>query len=244
MIIKDVDLARQILVKDFDHFIDRFDSTLEKCYKSGTLTDKIWDMGMVNAKGDLWKNIRSTFTPIFTSGKMKAMLIFMQETCDQLVNAFDKYAEKNEAFEVKRVLGSYSMDTIASCAFGVNAESFTNENSKFVQYASTIFTQSLKDGIKFFFAIVPGGLQLMRALDISVMPDTETKFFYQAIMSSLNHRRQHKERRNDLIDLMLDAIKGDLEHDTEDLEQFEKVSNPDLSLLVQTYLLITFTLVI
>ena len=235
MIIKDVDLARQILVKDFDHFIDRFDSTFERIFKSGTLTDKIWEMQMVNVKGDLWKNIRSTFTPIFTSGKMKAMLIFMQETCDQLVNAFDKYAEKNEAFEVKKVLGRYSMDTIASCAFGVNAESFTNEKSKFVEYASRIFEQNLQDGIKFFFAIVPGGLQLMKALDISVMPDTETKFFYQAIMSSLNHRRQHKERRNDLIDMMLDAIKGDLEHDTEELDQFEKVSSNYLTVTLFIY---------
>lgn len=220
--IRDPDMVRQITIKDFEYFVDRNNSMFQKLFKSGSQTDKIWDVQMTNAQSEEWKNLRSTFTPIFTSGKMKAMLIFMQETCDQLVNAFDKYAEKNEAFEVKRVLGSYSMDTIASCAFGVDAESFTNENSKFVQYASTIFTQGLKDGMKMFLAIVPGGLQLMRALDISVMPETETKFFYEAVMSSLNHRRQHKERRNDLIDLMLDAIKGDLEHDTEDLEQFEK----------------------
>ena len=243
--IRDPDMVRQITIKDFEYFVDRNNSMFQKLFKSGSQTDKIWDVQMTNAQSEEWKNLRSTFTPIFTSGKMKAMLIFMQETCDQLVTAFDKYAEKNEAFEVKRVLGSYSMDTIASCAFGVDAESFTNENSKFVQYASTIFTQGLKDGMKMFLAIVPGGLQLMRALDISVMPETETKFFYEAVMSSLNHRRQHKERRNDLIDLMLDAIKGDLEHDTEDLEQFEKVSNLDLFLrLVQTYFHSIFTLVL
>ena len=132
MIIKDVDLARQILVKDFDHFIDRFDSTFEKIFKSGTLTDKIWEMQMVNVKGDLWKNIRSTFTPIFTSGKMKAMLIFMQESSKHLVKGFEQKADMNEEFELKSMTGKFAMDAIASCAFGINAESFTNENSKFV----------------------------------------------------------------------------------------------------------------
>ena len=60
----------------------------------------------------------------------------------------------------------------------------------------------------------------------SVMRETETEFFYSAIMSSLNHRRQTKTRRNDLIDLMLDAIKGEMETGAdEEEEQFEKVLN-------------------
>ena len=224
MIIKDVDLARQILVKDFDHFIDRFDSTFEKIFKSGTLTDRIWDMQMVNVKGDLWKNIRSTFTPIFTSGKMKAMLIFMQESSKHLVKGFEQKADMNEEFELKSMTGKFAMDAIASCAFGINAESFTNENSKFVKYAKRIFEIDFITGMKYLLGMMPGGAQLMGKLNISVNLQTETEYFYHVITASLKHRRETKTRRNDLVDMMLDAIKGDLEHEVgQDSDQFEMV---------------------
>ena len=68
------------------------------------------------------------------------MLLFMQETCDQLMNGFEKYADKNEAFELKTILGKYSMDTIASCAFGVDSQSLgSKEESMFVKHAKKLF---------------------------------------------------------------------------------------------------------
>ena len=151
------------------------------------------------------------------------MLMFMQETCDHLIKGVEKYADKSDAFELKSVFGKYSMDTIALCAFGVDAESFTSEKSTFVEYANNIMTFGTADGIKFATALIPGGLNILKMFDLSVMKKTETEFFYHAVMSSLNNRRESK-RRNDLIDLMLDAIKGEVDHDTEELNQFEKVN--------------------
>ncbi len=65
----------------------------------------------------------------------------------------------------------------------------------------------------------------MRALGISMTKVTETEFFYEAVISSLKHRRETKTRRNDLVDLMVDAIKGDIAHEEDEHsnEQFEKV---------------------
>ena len=84
---------------------------------------------MINLEGEEWKDIRSTFTPIFTSGRMKAMIIFMQNTCNQLMQCMDQCADTKEDFELKEILGKYSMETLASCAFGVDAQSFSTENS-------------------------------------------------------------------------------------------------------------------
>ena len=69
--------------------------------KTNQLAEKILMEQMSSAEGDRWKSIRSTFTPIFTSGKMKAMLVFVQETCKKLTNAMNEFADKNEAFELK-----------------------------------------------------------------------------------------------------------------------------------------------
>ena len=80
------------------------------------------------------------------------------------------------------------MDTIASCAFGVNAESFSNKTSNFVAFANKIFESRPIDGLKILMTIIPGGYKLLKTLNISLNKKFETEFFYQVIIASLNNR--------------------------------------------------------
>jgi len=141
-----------------------------------------------------------------------------------LIRYMDKYSESSEDLELKDVLGKYSMDTIASCAFGVDAQSFTNDKSLFAKYAKNVFSQDAVAGLKMMVMALPYGRQLMDLFGISYFKVTETEFFYNVILDSLKQRRESKGRRNDLVDLMLDAIKGELKDDEEVHEdnQFEK----------------------
>ena len=82
---------------------------------------------------------RSTFSPIFTSGKMKGMTPFIDTVADRLVAAFGEEAKSGEPIDLKEKFGKFSMDTIASCAFGVDAQSFTNTESQFVKNAKAVF---------------------------------------------------------------------------------------------------------
>ena len=45
--------------------------------------------------------VRGTFSPIFTSGKMKGMLGFIKITADHLVKEFDKFGEGTEEVDCK-----------------------------------------------------------------------------------------------------------------------------------------------
>ena len=75
--------------------------------------------------GDEWKDVRSTFSPIFTSGKMKAMMVFIRETSQNLTKEIHQHAKDGNDVELKDMFGKFSMDTIALCAFGVDAQSFS-----------------------------------------------------------------------------------------------------------------------
>ena len=85
-VVKDVELVRQILVKDFYHFFQDRDPTLAiHLGKSEHQADIINRKRLTNARGSEWKNLRTTLSPLFTAGKMKAMIPFMQETCQRLI---------------------------------------------------------------------------------------------------------------------------------------------------------------
>ena len=45
------------------------------------------------------------------------MMVFVQETCKRLINELDDLSEKKEAFELRDLLGKYSMDTIGKPNF-------------------------------------------------------------------------------------------------------------------------------
>ncbi len=70
LIILDPDLSRDILVKDFDHFVDRTPAEVMKSFeKSSSKWDQLWSIQKTFFNcGEKWKTLRSTFSPMFTSG--------------------------------------------------------------------------------------------------------------------------------------------------------------------------------
>lgn len=47
---------------------------------------------MLGLKGDQWREVRATFSPIFTSGKMKMMMRFMTAISDEMEAEFSNAA--------------------------------------------------------------------------------------------------------------------------------------------------------
>jgi len=220
--INDANLLKHIQVKDFDHFVDRLNFEFQKKFFSGGDTDKIWELQLTSITGDLWKEVRSAFTPIFTSGKMKGMLKFIKHVAGDLTNEMEMKAKEGEEFELKDVFGKFSLDALASSAFGVNAESFTNKNSKFVEYAAETFKQSKLELVVFAIKFIPGVTELLNLFKFNTFKPKETRFFRDIILQAIRTRRQTKERKNDMVDLMLDCIKDDSPVDNDDDEQADQ----------------------
>ena len=75
---------------------------------------------------------RSTFSPIFSSGKLKKMTQLIRVLNNKIEDTFDEYAESGQGFNVKDEMGKYSLDAISSCGFGLDAGSLgKKEDSEF-----------------------------------------------------------------------------------------------------------------
>ena len=98
--INDPELIRQIMVRDFNHFVDREDSNQKKFFEGGKI-DEFWKKQMTSLSGEEWKDVRSTFTPIFTSGKMKGMVQFILEVGNELSKEVGTLADQGKDFELK-----------------------------------------------------------------------------------------------------------------------------------------------
>ena len=229
--INDPDVLKQIQVKDFDHFVDRTSLETTKKFFAGGDLDALWAKQLTNLSGDEWKEVRAAFTPIFTSRKMKGMLKFIMQVSDDLTDEFDKKAKAAEEFDLKDVFGKFSLDALASSAFGVNGESFTNEKSVFVKHAKRAFQVKFMDVIHIIAKMIPGSQYVYSAFKINTTAPEATKFFKDVITQSIRMRKESKERKNDLIDLMLDVIKEDQEDiKEEDKDECEDQYEKDMKL--------------
>jgi cytochrome P450 len=83
LVIRDLDLVKNILVKDAHNFIDRTISTDENL-------DPLLGKMMFVIKGQRWRHVRLNLTPVFTSSKMKIMFHLVEICGKELA----KYLEK------------------------------------------------------------------------------------------------------------------------------------------------------
>ena len=178
---------------------------------------------------------RATFSPIFSSGKLRKMTPLLQEINRKMDSHISNLARAGEPFETKELGGKFSLDGLASCAFGVETGSFDGKESEFLYHGKNVFKF---DGMK-FLKIVLGSMtpnfvkKVMTNLGIGnavryPFANEHSKFLMHVIEASFKQRKESKSKRNDLLDMMMEAIEGNLEDSEADnmhsTDQFEKDS--------------------
>ena len=139
-------------------------------------------------------------------------------------------ADSQEIFEAKELCGKFSVDGLASCAFGVDAGAFGEGNTEFLYHSKNAFKINI---IKFMLdPLLPTILKKMavslglKNLVTYCFANEHTKFLMSVVEQSIKQRKESNIKRNDLIDLMIEAVEGEADHDDEDnlhaTDQYEK----------------------
>ena len=166
---------------------------------------------------------RTTFSPVFSSGKLRKMTPLLQEINRKMRSHVSNLAQSGVPFETKDLGGKFSLDGLASCAFGVETGSFDGEESEFLHHGKSVF---LFDGPK-FLKIILGGMtpnfvkKVMKSLGIDNIvrypfANKHSKFLMHVIDESYKQRKESKTKRNDILDMMIEAIEGNLDNSPND----------------------------
>ena len=128
LLVIDLEIAKDVMIRAFDHFTDRRSVTLNTDVAVNRLTMSMPTM----LRGERWKTLRSVMSPIFTSGKLKSMTGTIDAIAKELADNLDSLAESSQDFLVKETISDFTLEVIASCGFGVQANAFKErENNKF-----------------------------------------------------------------------------------------------------------------
>ncbi|XP_055596682.1 cytochrome P450 6a2-like [Uranotaenia lowii] len=191
--IMDIDLLKDIFVKDFQYFHDRGIYNNEKADPIGA--------HLITLVGNRWKNTRSKLTPAFTSGKMKLMYSTMIAVAEQFRKRMMLETEKGTEVEMKEFLARFTTDVIGSCAFGLECNSLEDPKAIFREMGRKALEQSPK---RTFLRNFTNTFQtLSNLLRIKVVDAKVESFFFDAVRDTISYRKTNNVRRDDFLDILI-----------------------------------------
>jgi len=111
----------------------------------------------------------------------------------------EEIASKNEPVECRELMAKYTTDVIGSCAFGIEMNALSNENSEFREMGRKAFSLTwrniLRIRIRQMFPWLYNTLGQFLQTDV-------TKFFTRVIVESMDYREKNNIIRNDFIDVL------------------------------------------
>ena len=187
---------------------------------------------MTNLSGTEWKKMRSLMSGVFTSGRLKLMIKHMVKTGQNLELYVGKVAEEGTEVDMKVVGGFMTLDSIATAGFGIETNSFDDPNNTFRVQALTLVGAP---GYTSKFAIMRVMLimlfpKLAKMLHIEWLDKGSLMFFSNIMRKTYRHRLESGDRRNDIIDIIVDEIKSSKNKGTKKPEVYESEFEKDAAL--------------
>ncbi|KAK6644072.1 hypothetical protein RUM43_000337 [Polyplax serrata] len=225
IMVRDPELLRYIMVKDADHFINRFNWTNN--------SDVFLSKNLSLLQDEQWRNLRIVMTTIFTAAKMKDMFKFMEICSEQAVKNMALRLEEQMSnkgpssnvleLEMKDYFSRYGTDVIASTAFGLEVDSFKNPNNEF--YETGMILRNAFTSFPFFkMMFITWFPSLAKLLNITFFGKKVNDFFISTVSETIRNREKYNIVRKDVIHILTEARKGKI--DTENQTELGKAKLP------------------
>ncbi|XP_045520601.1 cytochrome P450 6B2-like [Pieris brassicae] len=191
LIVRDLDIIRDILNVDFTHFHARgaaLNPETEPLLKN-----------LFHVDGDIWKLLRKRLTPAFTGTRLKNMFPLISQCAEKLQALIEDKAKRGEDCDVRNLMSRFTIEFIGACGFGIDMDTICNENSAFLHLGRLVFQRTGKD------VILLGLMDLFPQTRkyIQLADDTLYNLIADIVITAFKWRNYKPSGRNDFIDVLL-----------------------------------------
>lgn len=192
-IITDLDLIRQILIKDFHIFPDR-----------AHYFDKQHDPNsahLVNIEGSYWKFIRNKISPAFSTGKLKSMYQPLSDLSDKFLKVTENLSKNGNTVDMRDLSVRFVSDALGLIGFGIDCNSMTTNDSEYHKIA--VDTMSNVTFLKKTF--LECNREFFKLLRVSAITKATKDFYTRIVDELLKYRTENDVQRNDILSIMINS---------------------------------------
>ncbi|KAG5669769.1 hypothetical protein PVAND_000063 [Polypedilum vanderplanki] len=189
----DIELIKNILVKDFDSFHDRGIYYNEK---ADPLSAHIFSIA-----GEQWKTLRQKMTTTFSSGKIKAMMPTLNKISEEMTEVLGEYADEGKTLNYRDMASRLMCEIVGEIAFGIKCNALRDPNCEMMVLSDFLSIKDMKQRVMYLFSnAFP---EVCRKLNIQITPKDVQHYFLKIINEAIEYREKNKIRRNDYFDMLL-----------------------------------------
>lgn len=164
LVTTDLDLIKNILVKDFSNFTNR---------SGNVISNSVLMKSLFFSKNETWKMKRRLLTPNFSAARMKLISKVIDQKATSLRNHLAKYADSGHLVPVKQLCSHFIGEVMAQSAFGCQIDCLGNgESDEFTFYCNNVLK---KRGI--FYRCFIGLINKCRRLHVFLVKCLGLSFF-------------------------------------------------------------------
>lgn len=190
ILLRDLELIKTVLVKNFEAFPDRPSFT--------DSNEFLVTQNLFSLHGEKWRNMRNTLSSCFTSGKIKTMFALMSECAANFTKSLSTLSIDNNDVDVKDFFAKYTNDVIAICVYGIKIDSMKDPTNKFYIYGKDISETNIAKLV--FFRTFP---RLWQILNLKLINKRVSNFFENIMKVTLATREAEQVTHSDMIQLMI-----------------------------------------
>ncbi|XP_012143073.2 putative cytochrome P450 6a14 [Megachile rotundata] len=192
--VKDLDLIKTILIKDFSKFAHRGIAINEV---AEPLSQHLFSL-----EPKRWRPLRAKLSPTFTSGKLKEMFTLILECSLTFEKYLAKMVSEGKPVDCRELAARFTTDVIGSCAFGIETNAMTQKESEFRDAGKEFFSSGLKSTIR--LRLREGFPRLYTLLGYIIPYNKMTKFFTKAVSDMIEYRKKNNVVRHDFINTLIE----------------------------------------
>ncbi|XP_060824010.1 cytochrome P450 6a2-like [Bombus pascuorum] len=166
-----------------------------------------------NSEARRWRPLRTKFSPIFTSGKIREMFPLILECAENLEQCLEKIIEKGGFMDCHEVAARFFTDIIGSCVFGINMNALSDEECEFRKIGRKIFDQNSKSIIRVTFR--ENFPWLYNFLWFLIPRSEITKFATKLVADIMKYREENNIVRPDFLNMLMELKKHEKLEDIE-----------------------------
>ncbi|PSN51918.1 hypothetical protein C0J52_12804 [Blattella germanica] len=195
VVVRDLDLTKQILIKESQNFQDHLIVTDSKL-------EPLASRNLFMLKGPKWRHMRNYLSPTFTSGKMKTMFHLVENCAKIFDNYLDSATADGNFIDVKYATSKFTTDVISSCAFGIDSNALTDTEAEFHKHLNKAFQfDSLKAVKSVALIFAPKFLTYLR---MRLFEKNFYDFVRRTVWTTMDYRDKHGISRKDFLDSLRD----------------------------------------
>lgn len=197
LIIRHPELVNQILVTDFNHFMNHWNHFSGE--PKGLLSNTLFAMN-----DQKWKDMRATLTPAYTGSKLRATFELLRITAEDFVSNLKTEIQDGLCdVEMKDYFTRYANDIIATTAFGFQINSMKDKENQFLKMGKGVVDFGKFVMLK--FVMLSHFKKLSNILKVRMISKKYSDYYMNLVTGTMNKRVEENIFRPDMINMLMEA---------------------------------------